>query len=90
MTNNPKDRLKLGVLEAMWAFGPSPLLRPCDGCGEPVEIGETCYRPVGFFGGKDAPRLTARELGIKDTFCVDCGVERQDFLAQMLGKNKSA
>ncbi len=90
MPNDPSERMTYGALEGFWLFGESPVLRPCDGCGDPVEIGDKCYRPVGFFTKPDIPHMTARDLGIREWYCVDCGMERRVFLTETIGILKSA
>ncbi len=84
MPNDPGDRMIHGLLEAFWTFGAATVLRPCDGCGDPVAIGEKSYRPAGFFTKPGLPDVTAREIGVMETFCIDCADERRAFLAKEL------
>lgn len=84
MPNDPSYRIAHGLLEAFWIFGVATVMRPCDGCPEPIGVGEKCYRPVGFFTKLGLPDVTAREIGVRETYCVDCGAERQAFLAEAL------
>ena len=90
MLNHPSERMAGGLLEAFWVLGPATLLRPCDGCHEPIEPDEKCFRPVGFFTKPEIPHMTARDLKIREWYCMDCGPERQAFLAEAFEILKSA
>ena len=84
MPNDPSERVVHGVIESLWIFGESPVLRPCDGCCDPIEPGEKCYRPAGFLTKPGLPNVTARDIRVMETYCLDCGAERRAFLLEAL------
>lgn len=93
MSSDPSDRLAAGVLEAFWVLCKLTRLKTCDGCLEVLEPDELAYRPAGFFRPHDAPSpplATSRDLGIRETICVDCAGKRRAFLAEALGVIGSA
>ena len=90
MPNDPSDRMTHGALESFWILGPATALRPCEGCSEPIEPDEKCYRPAGFFTKPGIPHMTARDLGIREWYCMDCGLERRAFLTEAIEILKSA
>ena len=86
MPNDPSERMTHGALESFWILGPATVMRPCDGdCGDPIAIGEKCYRPAGFFTKPEIPHMTARDLGIREWYCMDCGLERRSFPVKAIG-----
>ncbi len=90
MPNDPSERMTQGALEAFWLFEAATLLRPCDGdCEDTIVIGDMCYRPAGFFTKPEIPHMTARDLGIREWYCVDCGFERREFLTKAINILKS-
>ncbi len=83
----PSDRLVAGVLEAFWILGKLTRLKTCDGCLDVLEPDELVYRPAGFFRPYDAPSpplATGRDLGIRETICVECAGKRRAFLKEAL------
>lgn len=90
MPNDPSERMANGLLEAFWLFGAAARLRPCDGCGDPIAIGDKCYLPAGFFTKSELSNVTARDIGIMETYCADCGLERRAFLTEAIRVLKSA
>lgn len=87
MPSDPNDRLAAGILEAFWTLGKLAKLRPCDSCFEVLEPDELVYRPAGFFRAHDAPgalTVTGRDLGVRETICVECAGKRRAFLAEAL------
>lgn len=89
MPNDPSERMAHGTLEAFWILGPAMLLRPCESCHDPINPDDKCYRPAGFFTKPGIPHMTARDLRIREWYCMDCGAERRAFLTEAIGILKS-